>query len=130
MVSEANAVIMEYLATDYPEPLSTLLYTSDLAQRNEILPTSEKVFMFPDRFTLQDIVTASQRVLRAAGVQFVMEPENIDETIEQVRLEYKPKENPGSDYFYNIFIPLLYGALGTIIKQHEGVEVSAPQSQD
>ncbi len=129
-MTQESTVIMEYLATDFPEPLTTLLYTSGYAQKHEIVPTSEKVFMFPDRFTLQDIVTASQRTLRAASVPFVMEPKNIDETVEQVRFGYKPKEAPGSDYFYNIFMPLLYAALGTIIKQHEGVEVSVPQSQD
>lgn len=129
-MTHESAVIMKYLATDWPDPLSTLFYTQRYAQKWEIVPTNERVFVFPDRFTLQDIVTASQRTIRAASVPFVMEPENIDETVEQVRFGYKPKEAPGSDYFYNIFMPLLYAALGTIIKQHEGVEVSVPQSQD
>lgn len=115
-------VIMEYLATDFPEPLTTQFYTSLYAQMHNVQPTSEKVYTFPTQSSLSDIVTALQRTLRIANVQHVVTPQTIDARTEAATFRYTPKYDPASKEFKNVFLPLLYGALGTIIHQFRGVE--------
>ena len=113
-------VIMEKLATDFPEPLSTRFYTSAYAQRNSLQPTSEQVFQFPDGFRLEHIVQRFRTILTAASVQHGMAPEAVDQMAELVAFKYKPRYVPTSPDFKNIFLPLLYGALGLIVQQYQG----------
>ena len=116
-------VIMEKLATDFPEPLSTVFYTSAYAQRNNVQPTSEQVFQFPDGFTLETIVQRFQIVLRAASVPHVMTPATVGTGPEVVAFKYKPKYPADSYDYANIFLPLLYGALGLVVHQFQGRQI-------
>ena len=123
-------VIMERLATDFPEPLTTRFYTSAYAERNNLQPTGkqdEQVFQFPDGFTLETIVQRFQTILRTASVPHQMAPESVVKGVvkgtEVVTFKYIPKYPVDSSDYANIFLPLLYGALGFVIREFQGKQV-------
>ena len=126
MEQKSGTVIMEYLATDYPEPLTTLFYTSAFAQREKVQPTSEKVFEFSGDLTLQELVTRFHSILRPASIPFTSEPQDLDDTVEHVKIRYNPKEGPPSKHFHDVFMPLLYASLGLLIKQDHATQIKGP----
>ncbi len=116
-------VIMEHLATDYPDPLSTLLYTSAYAQLNNVQPTSAKVFRFPKELSISDIVKVFRPILRNANIPYAITPGAIDDKTEIVTVNYGPTYGQSSAGSEQIFLPLLYGALDVLIKTCRGAEV-------
>ena len=116
-------MLIEYLATDYPDCFTTLVYTMEYASRWEIMPTSEAVFEVPSGITIDTIVRQLQGYLVASGIPFEIEPKNIDEKTEYVKFKYNPTEGPLSKYFSDTFIPFLYSVLGALIKQTNAKQV-------
>ncbi len=122
-------VIMEKLATDFPDLLSTKLYTSAYAERNNLQPTSEEVFQFPDGFTLEAIVQRFRTILKVVSVPHVMTPETVKMGTEVVTFKYKSNYNVNSSDYKDVFLPLLYGALGLVVKEFQGRPLNETKSQ-
>ena len=122
-------VIMEKLATDFPDPLTTKIYTSAYAERNHLQPTSEEVYQFPDGVRLETIVQRFQIVLRDASVPYVRTPEIVEMGTEVVTFKYKPRYASTSPDFKNFFLPPLYGALGLVIQEFQGRSLNETKPQ-
>tara|TARA_Y100000310_G_C20504528_1_gene725747 strand:- start:93 stop:458 length:366 start_codon:yes stop_codon:yes gene_type:complete len=121
-MTQESTVIMERLATDFPEPLSTLFYTVGYSQRMELIPTSEKVYEFPEGTSLERIAGDFQQILRSASVPFKIEPSTIDADVEWVKLVYFQGYDYASDELRR-GMRLLDGAIGVLLHQNGGKEI-------
>ena len=116
-------VDLDYLATDYPEQLTSKLYTSGHAQMNNLQP-SGKTFRFPTELTIQELAKNLQGILRAASVPHALEPVSIDDKTGLVLIRYQPKEGINSAYFRDTFLPLMAVAVTTFINRYRGVALT------
>ena len=122
-------VIMEHLATDFLEPVTTQFYTISYSQRVNRRPNSEELFIFPSELSIKQLIPRFQVMLNTAGIVHKLTPETIEDKTELVLIGYTSKHSLFSEAYTQSFLPLLYAAVCTFVKQQRAIKLGKTISQ-